>query len=121
MCEPWQHQEHYQATTQEYLRFFHCVSSSPRENRVSLPETVQRCLNGPSPPLLSASTAAHAAGASLAPNQRRTLSVSRPRMPWGRKIITRMTMMPQTSQRQSARNCKAVDKYVIIKAPSSGP
>jgi hypothetical protein len=28
MREPWQHQEHYQATTQEHVRFFHYISSS---------------------------------------------------------------------------------------------
>src|SRR5262249_41092069 len=33
MREPWQHQEHYQATTQEHVRFFHSISSSLWENR----------------------------------------------------------------------------------------
>src|SRR5437867_1452116 len=57
----------------------------------------------------------------LARRHRRMLSVSRPRIPCGRKIITRMTMLPQTSQRQSARNWSAVERYVMTKAPSSGP
>src|SRR5262249_14410164 len=119
-----------ESTTEEDERSLHRASSlhvkTPgKRNRSCLG---QRLLSRPAAQarpaaqvMRAASTVAHAVVIGLARNHWRTVSVSRPRMPCGRKIITRMTMLPHTSQRQSARNWRAVERYVMMNAPSKGP
>src|SRR5439155_14179954 len=123
-----------ESTTEEDERSLHRASSlretswqtergdvRPRSAPPSMP-AAQAMPPAPAMPAAQAWRAvAHTVVIGLARNHRRTVSVSRPRMPCGRKIITRMTMLPHTSQRQSARNWSAVERYVMTNAPRSGP
>src|SRR5438309_4262055 len=120
MRQRWQRQRA-ENTTEEDERSLHRVSSL----RVGAPfrkrSAATSCPRHHLLPGRRVSAVAQPGVTGLARRHRRMLSVSRPRIPCGRKIITRMTMLPQTSQRQSARNWSAVERYVMMKAPSSGP
>src|SRR5262249_6384889 len=92
--EAGQGQEQRQATTEEQTISLHDTSSLPVlvMTRTSGPTTPSGPGEPASPPFPRGLTVNQATVASFGFHQRRRLSVSLPRMPWGRKIMTRMTM-----------------------------